>query len=538
VHSKFTSSEKGSFVKPRLDYRYVRDNVEAVADNASRRHSDADAFKVAALYERFTALKQQAIDARAVRNSIAKRMQELAKSGNKKTATKSGRQDATGQMSDSSAASVTADAAEDVATKRVHLIEEGRLAKAAVAKIEVDTARVGARLEQEALCLPNITSPLTPTGGEGDHREIRRVLGRGSWEGAMADKSDAGLAGSVRSHVDIAAAHDLVDLEAAARTTGAGFWYLKREAALLEMALIQWAMHRGVREGFIPFLPPDVVRTSVVEACGFRPRLVVDDEDDGSDEDVGDAGKRVEGHGDDAATHLDSQIYSLSPASKNLCLAGTAEVPMCALFYDTVLPEARLPHRAFAFSHAFRQEADDSNGGIYRGHQFSKVEMFAHTTPGDSDATLEAMIDLQERMFTELGLAFRIIEMPSGDLGAPAYRKVDMEAWLPASNSWAEISSASSCTDYQSRRLNIRYEPAVGAQSKAASAGGKAGTASADNGGAKPFVHTVNATAVAVPRTIIAILEQYQRPDGSIGIPECLQPYMMGYQVIPFLPRN
>jgi len=271
--------------------------------------------------------------------------------------------------------------------------------------------------------------------------------------------------------------------------SGQKFLYFKNGAALLELALVQWAVHEAVKRGFQPFIPPDLVRAPVVAGCGFAPR-------------------------DDEAT----QIYEVSDS--DLCLAGTAEIPMAGMFMNgTLIASKELPKRLVAFSHAFRTEAGSSgseNRGIYRLHQFSKVELFALTRSDldESNKMLEEIRSLEEDLFTQLGLCFRVLDMPTEELGAPAYRKFDMEAWMPGLEKWGEISSCSSCTDFQARRLNIRHKEEYNQK------------------GNLQFAHTLNGTACAVPRMIISILETFQNEDGSVNIPEVLQPYMMGMKVL------
>ena len=216
-------------------------------------------------------------------------------------------------------------------------------------------------------------------------------------------------------------------------------------------------------------------------------------------------------------------MYSVE--NSDLCLAGTAEIPLGGYFMDQILQEDQLPVRVAAFGHCFRTEAGAAGAagkGLYRVHQFSKVEMFVLGTPDQSEALHQELLDIEVELFAELGLHFKVLDMASADLGAPAYRKFDVEAWMPGLERYGEISSASNCTDYQSRRLNIRYKP----------------TPKPAEGGKKPkkqknvFVHTLNGTACAVSRMLVAILESHQEEDGSISIPEALWPYTGGLEKI------
>ncbi|KAA6417157.1 MAG: seryl-tRNA synthetase, partial [Trebouxia sp. A1-2] len=279
-------------------------------------------------------------------------------------------------------------------------------------------------------------------------------------------------------------------------------------SSLLELALVNYAMQKVVSKGFIPMMTPDLVRESVLEKCGFQPR----------------------GTETQQVVYWYLQVYSVQDSP--LCLTGTAEVPLGAIYMDQILAEEQLPIKMAGFGHCFRTEAGaggSASRGLYRVHQFSKVEMFVVCTPEQSEALLEEVADLEKEMFTELGLHFKILDMPSGDLGAPAYRKYDIEAWMPGAQRYGEISSASNCTDYQSRRLNIRYRPkATDAADAAPSNGSKQKAKKVPT----EFVHTLNATACAVPRMIVAILENFQQADGSVVIPEALRPYMGNMSVI------
>ena len=218
-----------------------------------------------------------------------------------------------------------------------------------------------------------------------------------------------------------------------------------------------------------------------------------------------------------------TQIYSV--AGTDLCLTGTAEIPLGGVFMDQILDEKDLPKKMVGFGHCFRTEAGAAGlagKGLYRVHQFSKVEMFVVCTPEQSEAMHAELLELEKDLFGSLGLHFKVLDMPSEDLGSPAYRKFDLEAWMPGLERYGEISSASNCTDFQSRRLNIRFRPAAAGE--------------AEDGGKKKkgdnrrtvFAHTLNATAMAVPRMILAILENFQREDGTVAVPEALRPYIPG----------
>lgn len=430
-----------------IDFRWIRDNKVQVADNIRNRKSAGNVELVVQLYEQFCSLNTVADGLRAERNAVAKMMKGKLDSA-----------------------------------KREELIERGKQLKDQLSGLEAELAVLEDDLQREGQRIPNMTHPSVPVGSE-DVAVVRKVVGA---------QTQFGFA--VKDHVDLGLALDLVDFEAAAVVSGTKFYYLKNEAVLLEMALINWTLSQLRARGFVLLTTPDLVRSSVLEKCGFQPR------------------------------GANSQVYSVEDS--DLCLAGTAEIPLGGLYMDNILPEAALPLKLVAFSHCFRTEAGAAGAatrGLYRVHQFSKVEMFAICTPQDSDALHDELIAIEEELFTLLGLHFKVLDMSSEDLGAPAHRKYDVEAWMPGLGRYGEISSASNCTDYQSRRLNIRYRPETAA---AAAAVAKPVVAKPPKPPAPQFVHTLNATACAVPRMIVAILENFQQEDGSVVVPEVLRPFM------------
>ena len=358
--------------------------------------------------------------------------------------------------------------------ERARLVAQGKQMKERVAVLEAAAAAADDALQAEAQRLPNAAHPDAPVGGEEAAVVVREV---GKQPEFSFDPID---------HVALGASLDVLDFDAGAVASGSKFVYLKRAAAQLELALCTWALGRATAAGFIPMTTPDLVKESVLEKCGFQPR------------------------GDE------TQIYSV--ADSGLCLTGTAEVPLGAVHMDTILDEGALPIKMAAFGHCFRTEAGASGSasrGLYRVHQFSKVELFVVATPAQSEALLADLVAFEEALFTDLGLHFRTLDMPTGDLGAPAHRKFDIEAWMPGLARYGEVSSASNCTDYQARRLNIRFRP-----------GGAGGS------GATTFAHTLNATATAVPRLVVAILENFQDERGWVTVPEVLRPFMGGVDVI------
>lgn len=323
--------------------------------------------------------------------------------------------------------------------------------------------------------IPNMSHPEAPVGGE----EANRVLSRHGQPRVFNFPP--------KDHVALCELLDLCDFEAGARVAGQKFYFLKNAGALLEMALVQYAMQTCVRKGYTPIITPDLARVEVLEGIGFQPRDTVETR----------------------------QVYTI--ADSDLCLVATAEITLGGMHKDQTLDEADLPRRYVGLSHCFRTEAGAAGRdtrGLYRVHQFTKVEMFAYTTPEASEAMHHEILAIEQEIFQGLGLPYQVIDTATGDLGGPAYRKFDLEAWMPGrgdAGAYGEVTSTSNCTDYQARRLGIRYK-------------------SPQFKGTR-FLHTLNGTAVSCARAIIAILENYQNADGSVTVPEVLRPWM-GMDVI------
>ena len=374
-------------------------------------------------------------------------------------------------------------------THRTTLLTQAKQLKEDIAKAEAHLVQLQLSLDTEALKLPNRLHPSTPFGPEGSGRVSAVVNPPPSFAFAPLD------------HLSLSAPHDLIDFPTAALTTGSRFYFLKHELALLELALIQLATHRLVQAGFTPLTPPDLVQRPFVWATGFQPR-----------------------------DERETQVYEVDGG---LSLIGTAEIPLAAYYVNRQLGSApadggvEWPILHCGFSHCFRTEAGGhgkETKGLYRVHQFSKVEMFALCPPSQSSATFELLLQHQRALLDALQLHYRVVEIPSGDLGASASRKTDLEVWMPGRGKWGEVTSTSDCEEYQSRRLNVRYREGGGGGEDGGGGGG---------GGKWRFVHTLNGTAVAVPRMIIGIMEQHQRADGTVSVPEALRPYMMGIDSIP-----
>lgn len=356
------------------------------------------------------------------------------------------------------------------AEERPQLIEQGRVLREQAAAADEQLRVIEEQLKAEQARIPNMTHPAAPIGGEADARELR-VWGQ---KPLFSFKP--------RDHVEIAQILDLIDFEAGARVAGSGFYFLKNDAVMLEMALVQFALTKLRSEGFTLFTTPDLARDSVLEGIGFNPR------------------------------GNETQIYSI--AGSDLSLVATAEITLGGIQKDQTLEMATLPLKFAGLSHCFRTEAGAAGRatrGIYRVHQFTKVEMFGYAGPDvkDSDALHMEILRIEEEIFQALGIPYRLIDTASGDLGGPAYRKFDIEAWMPGrgdGGEYGEVTSASNCTDYQARRLNIRCKSPE-----------KKGT---------QFVHTLNGTAISCARAIIAVLENYQQEDGSVVVPEVLRPWV------------
>jgi len=357
---------------------------------------------------------------------------------------------------------------------REKLIEEGRAIKQKVIAQEKEVESLYEELLAMSVKVPNLTHPDVPVGPEENANVVHT-------HGTPRTSETAGF--ELKDHLEIGAPLGLFDFDSGRKVSGQKFVYFRSGAALLELALVQWTMHEAVKRGFTPIMTPDLVRDQVVAGCGFAPR-------------------------DGEAT----QIYAVE--NSELRLAGTAEIPLGGIFCnETLIAEEVFPQKLVAFGHAFRTEAGSSgseNRGIYRLHQFSKVELFAVTrgTLEESDKMLEEIRDFEEHLFSQLGFCFRVLDMPTEELGAPAYRKYDVEAWMPGLQKWGEISSCSNCTDFQARRLNIRYKENYQQKKQL------------------DYAHTLNGTGCAVPRMILTILETYQNEDGSVTVPEVLRPYM------------
>jgi seryl-tRNA synthetase len=348
---------------------------------------------------------------------------------------------------------------------RARLIEESRAMKEQLPSKERELHEVEERLRDEQLKIPNMTHPDSPIGkDDSENVEIRR------W-GEIPD-----FPFDSKDHVEIGETLGIIDFDAGAKTTGSKFYFLRGDAVLLELGLIRYALDIILERGYSPTITPDLARDQMLVGTGFIPR----------------------GH--------ETQIYSVE--GSDVSMIATAEITLAGQHVDDIIEERDLPLRYAGLSHCFRTEAGShgrASRGLYRVHQFTKVEMFAFTTPDESEGMHDEMVEIEERIFQGLGLPYRVVDICTGDLGGAAYRKYDLEAWMPGRNDFGEVTSTSNTTDYQARRLAIRYRK---------------------EGGRPQLLHTLNGTALAIPRALISLLEIYQQQDGSVKLPEALVPYV------------
>ena len=414
-----------------LDYKFIKDNLEAVKENIKNRNMNADADKVVELYDKRTSLVTKQQDLQQKRNENAKAMKQ--------------------KLDDE---------------KRAELVNAGKKIKDDIQILEKELSQVETALEDAARQIPNMMHPDAPIGKlDTENLEVKKVGTPRVFDFEIKD------------HVQLAEDLDLLDFDRGTKVSGPKFYYLKNEAVFLEQALIQYALNILRKHGFKLFITPDVAREEVLKGIGFNPR------------------------------GNESNVYSIE--DEGTCLVATAEITLGGYHSGEILDKSKLPLLYGGLSHCFRREAGAAgqfSKGLYRVHQFDKVEMFVYSTPEESDRLHLKLREIEEEIFEGLGIPFHVVDTCSGDLGAPAYRKWDLEAWMPGRNGgeYGEVTSTSNCTDYQSRRLNIKYK---------------------DDNGKNKYVHTLNGTAIAVGRAMLAILENYQNADGSVTIPEVLVPF-------------
>jgi seryl-tRNA synthetase len=412
-----------------IDPRLLRDDPEAIRDSLARRGSKLDLDAVITLEADLRSARQNAEELRARQKESGREIAGLE--GEAKEKAISAVADLAGQVKDAAG--------------------------------EVD--RLESEFDLAILEVPNLVAPDAAEGfGEEDSMEMKRV-GSAATEGS--------------DHASLGEMLGIIDTVRAAKVSGSRFAYLKGKGAMLEFSLVRWALDHLVAEGFLPMVPPVLVREEALVGTGFFPEAR-------------------------------EQVYEIP--RDELFLVGTAEVPLAAYHADEILNEGDLPLRYAGFSTCFRRESGTygkDTAGIFRVHQFDKVEMFVFTTPDQSPAEHDHLLGVEEKLVGELEIPYRVVNVAAGDLGASAAKKYDIEAWFPGQQAYREITSCSNTTDFQARRLKVRMRTDTGNE----------------------VVHTLNGTACAVGRTILALLENHQQPDGSVLIPEALRPYT-GFDVI------
>ncbi|KAG9188980.1 seryl-tRNA synthetase [Alternaria panax] len=461
--------------KPTVDIKHIRQNPGLYEQNCIDRNYAAHSkspWRIIELHEQWLALQQSSRDLRERNNRIRASLAQTASRAK------------------------TADG-KPVALKE-GMIGEAKALKAELSAIEAQETRIQEEIEGLAQDLPNLSSTYTPVGTQAD------VLG---YINPRPEPSSA-QPQSRKSHVDIGQELGILDFSGSAQTSGWGWYFLIGDGAMLEQALVQYALSVARKKGWKAVAPPSLVYSHIASACGFQPR----------------------------DQNGEQQIYAIEQSDKDkakpqLALAATAEIPLAGMKANQTLQEADLPLKTVGVSRCYRAEAGARGAdtkGLYRVHEFTKVEMFAWTPPDNmgqdhfttpttpsSEAIFDEMLAIQREILEALGLHCRILEMPTTDLGASATRKIDIEAFFPSRDKdegWGELTSSSMCTDYQSRRLQTRVR-------------GK--------GGKLEFPYTLNGTALAVPRVLAAILENHwNEGDGTVVVPDVLRPFMGGVDSI------
>lgn len=359
--------------------------------------------------------------------------------------------------------------------ERAELLKKAEQLKAEVKAADTAQDEADAETKSLLLRLGNLVHPDVPVGGEEDFVVLET-------HGTIRDFGAEGF--TPKDHLELGEALGAIDMERGAKVSGSRFYYLTGIGALLELALVNAAIAQATEAGFIPMLTPALVRPRAMEGTGF----------------LGQAAENV--------YHLEKDDYYL---------VGTSEVPLAAYHMDEIIDADKLPLRYAGFSPCFRREAGTygkDTRGIFRVHQFDKVEMFSYVDPADAEAEHQRLLDWEKQWLTGLELPFQVIDVATGDLGSSASRKFDCEAWIPTQGKYRELTSASNCNEFQARRLSVRMR---------------------DNRDGKKVLQplaTLNGTLCAVPRTIVAILENHQLADGSVRVPEVLRPYLGGRELL------
>lgn len=350
---------------------------------------------------------------------------------------------------------------------RKGLIEQGKALKAEIASVEEKLKETLEKYNSLSRTIPNYAHPKAPIGKEDKDNTAIKFF-----------KEPTEFNFKPLDHVELGEKLDILDFEKGTKVSGPKFYYVKNQGVILQMALERFATDLLIKKGFTPFITPDIAKEEILNGIGFNPR------------------------------GTESNIYTIE--NTDTCLVGTAEITLGGYYSNEILNKDDLPIKMTGLSHCFRREAGGAgqySKGLYRVHQFSKLEMFVICLPEDSDKIHQDLLDIEEELFSALEIPYRVVDTCTGDLGAPAYRKFDIEAWMPGrgeNGEYGEVTSTSNCTDYQSRSLQIRYK---------------------DEDNNTQYVHMLNGTAIALSRAIVAIMENFQNEDGSISIPKVLVPY-------------
>jgi len=349
--------------------------------------------------------------------------------------------------------------------KSGHLLSQAQILKKRIEEIKEEEKDLRDKREAVLNEFPNLPLEEVPVGKDESENVVLREVGK---------KPEFDF--KPKDHLELGEDLGIIDFETGAKVVGSGFYYLKNDGVLLELALVRYAFDFLAKQGFTLWLTPDMARERFYLGTGYAPR------------------------GPEAQTYVIE--------NSDLGLIATAEVSLAGVHADETLPVEDLPRRYAGYSHCFRQESGGYgkySKGLYRVHQFTKVEMFVFTKPDDSPKMHEELLKIEEELWQGLEIPYRVLEMCTGDLGAQAVRKFDLEAWMPGRGDWGEVTSTSNTTDYQARRLGIKFKNDLGKSE---------------------FVHTLNGTAIATSRAIVAILENYQTKDGTVKIPKALQDYV------------
>ena len=342
------------------------------------------------------------------------------------------------------------------------LVEKGRSLKGKLAELESELHDVDADFQAQMDAVPNITLDDVPLGGEADSVEIK------TW----GDKRQ-----SAEDHLDFATGRGWLDFERGAKVAGTKFYYIKGDLMLLENAIYQYALNLLISKGFMPMTVPHMVSGRVARGSGFAPK-----------------------------SDKESNEYFID--GEDVMLIGTAEAPLTGFHADEIIDEKNLPLLYAGYSPCYRKEAGAAgkfSRGLFRVHQFNKLEMYIFCTPEQSVQMHEKILSIEEEIWQNLGVPYHVVNIAAGDLGAPAAKKYDIEYWSPVDNQYRELTSCSNCTDFQARNLNIRVRR---------------------SDGSLQVLHTLNGTAVSLARSLVAIIENYQTDDGKLRVPEVLRPYM------------